>query len=223
MTRINLYPWRVELEVRQKKQFIILLSTASIISLLIMIIISVNYSFHINKQADNNEYINSELRKINQQLLVINELKAQKDALVSRLSVIQEIEHDRYDTLTLFNEIVNLINPMVLLREIKRHDNLIKINGMAESNAEVAKFLRALEISPSFRGAELNQIKVDQDFMHTTPAAIKPVRELKDNNETTGEELNHYFELQLYQNYPDHLAEAPKVVSQGAIAEPTKK
>ncbi len=221
MTRINLYPWREELEERQKKQFIILLSFLSVIMFIAMFVINGIYASYVRNQTENNEYLQSELVKLDRQLREINELKAQKDALISRLGVIQKIENDRYDTLTLFNEIINLINPLIVLKEIKRTDSLVKITGVAESNAEVAKFLRALDISPSFRRTELNQIRVEQDQVAATANNNQQVRTL--NTEEEHSELTHHFELQFYQIHPqqEDQANLDKVNNQpGAVMQP---
>lgn len=194
MTRINLFPWREQLEEQKKRQFILFFMFSNIIIVFIMLITTWSYSSAINSQKENNEYLNSELVVINKVLRQIDELKAQKQALISRLSVIQRIDSDRYYTLDLFNEIVNLINPMIILTNIKRTDNLVKLTGVAESNTEVAKFLRALEVSPYFKRAELNQIKVNDPVTQDVPVGAVPIK--KEQNE-----LTHNFELQFYQSH----------------------
>ncbi len=197
MTRINLFPWREQLEEQKKRQFILFFSFSNIIIFFIMLITTWSYSSSINYQKENNEYLNNELVVVNKVLRQIDELKAQKQALISRLSVIQRIGSDRYYTLDLFNEIVNLINPMIVLTNIKRTDNSVKLMGVAESNTEVAKFLRALEVSPYFKHAELNQIKVNDPASQDVPVgAVSAVPIKKEQNE-----LTHNFELQFYQSH----------------------
>lgn len=215
MTRINLYPWRVEFEARQKKQFFIILGVTCALTILLMIILSSSYSWAINNQTENNDYLNKEIVEMSRQLREIDELKSQKDALITRLAVIQQIEHDRYHTLNLFNEIVNLINPLIVLKSIKRTENLVKLNGVAESNAEVAKFLRAIEMSSYFSNAQLDQIKVDEPVADPIAKANlntnsnTSVNQLKLNNtnniikavDQAQVGLTHFFELQFNQNH----------------------
>lgn len=194
MTRINLYPWRADTDERLKKQFIVLISAVNIVVLLVMIVISCIYYFNITAQEASNAYINEELVEMNRKLRQIEQLKSQKEALITRLTVIEEVEHDRYSTVYLFNEMANLINAWVVLKDIKRDGSLIKINGYAGSNGDVAKFLKALESSKYFNTPELNQIKVEQK------APASPNNQTVSIDSTSG--LNHLFELQFYQNKP---------------------
>lgn len=194
MTRINLYPWRADTDERLKKQFIVLISAINIAVLLVMIIISCVYYFNISAQEASNAYINEELVEMNRKLRQIEQLKSQKDTLITRLTVIEEVEHDRYSTVYLFNEMASLINAWVVLKDIKREGDLVKINGSAGSNGDVAKFLKALESSKYFNAPELNQIKVEQRASATSSNPTIA------NDSTSG--LNHLFELQFYQNKP---------------------
>ena len=194
MTRINLYPWRADTDERLKKQFIVLISAVNIAVLLAMIVISCVYYFNITAQEASNAYINEELVEMNRKLRQIEQLKSQKDALITRLTVIQEVEHDRYSTVYLFNEMASLINSWIVLKDIKREGSLIKVNGYAGSNGDVAKFLKALESSKYFNTPELNQIKVEQK------SPINSSSPMVANDSTSG--LNHLFELQFYQNKP---------------------
>ncbi|MBP9721823.1 MAG: PilN domain-containing protein [Gammaproteobacteria bacterium] len=209
MTRINLFPWREQVEEQKRRQFILLFGLTNIAVIIIMIIMSWSYSHDIKIQTQNNEYLNDELVKVNKSLRQIDELKAQKNALISRLSVIQRIERDRYYTLDLFNEVVNLINPMIVLIKMTRKDNMVKISGAAESNGEVAKFLRALEISPYFKDADLDQIKINQPEEANPGQASVPNTVLNtaqiggvhnvDLPQKNKNELTHFFDLQFYQ------------------------
>lgn len=196
MTRINLYPWREERDEHQRKLFIIGGAGLGIGGFVITMIFSFVLSMEINTQADINNYLDAELTKLTQELLDIKKLEQQKESLISRLSVIEQIEQDRYNTLNLINEIVTLIGPLMVINDIKRTKDTVKIKGYAESNEEIAEFLRKIEMSKYFSQAQLNQIKVD----------TKIDTQINTNNDIS----RHMFELQFIQNKNEILKELNK-------------
>lgn len=160
MTRINLYPWRLEREEQSKKNFFLLLMVSSVVMFLFNLFSIGYYSHQIEKQTNNNAYINEEIIKTNTKLREISEIKSQIDAILARVSVLQKIDNDRYSTINILNEIIDLINPLIVLNSLSRANNIVSITGHSESNSGVAKFLRAIELSSNFSSAELKQITV---------------------------------------------------------------
>lgn len=182
MTRINLYPWREELIVKQKKNYIILLVSSSICVFLMMLILNMFYSRQIDKQTENNAYINNQVIQTQKKLREISVLKANRQATLARINVLQQLDQDRYSTIHLFNQVIELINPLVVLDTITREDKTIRVSGYAESNTGVAQFLRAIELSNDFHSAELDQIKVN----------------INKDKYLSQKGLQHYFELKFF-------------------------
>lgn len=182
MTRINLYPWREELIIKQKKNYIIVLISTSVFVLLVMLVLNVFYGRQIDIQTSNNAYINNEVIQTQKKLREISALKAKRQATLDRINVLQQLDQDRYSTIRLFNQIVELINPLVVLDTITREDKVIRVSGYAESNTGVAQFLRAVELSKDFHSAELDQIKIN----------------INKDKYLSQKGLQHYFELKFF-------------------------
>ena len=75
------------------------------------------------------------------------------------MNIIQQLQANRPTVVHLFDEIINQIPAGMHLKEISRSQNLITITGIADSNAEVSKFLRNIEKSKWLQQAYLEEIK----------------------------------------------------------------
>lgn len=160
MTRINLYPWRDAKIEEQKQKYIFLLGGSSVITFVFCLSMSWYYSLQVANQESNNEYLNNEIIFTNKKLREISSIKSQKQAILARLSVLQQLDRSRFSAVHLFNEISHLVNPLIVIKKIDRESSKITIQGYSDSNAGIAKFLRDIELSPYFGSAELNEIKV---------------------------------------------------------------
>ncbi len=185
MTRINLYPWRAVKEEYKKKQFLIILSGCCLFTLMLSYCQNMYYNIQIAKQEENNLYLNNELILTNKKLRELAKIKSQKQAILDRLSVLEKLDHTRERAIYLINQIVDLINPLVVIKKIQRQNDLVIISGYSESNNGVAKFLRDIELSQYFHSAELDKIQV-----------------VTEKEESLGElSFPHYFELKFYQKF----------------------
>jgi type IV pilus assembly protein PilN len=187
VTRINLYPWRLEQAKQRAHNFFISLIVTSIAITLFMLIDSRYYSNQIKQQMNNNTSINQEIINTNIKLKDISEIKLQIDNIMARLSVLQKIDSDRHSTIKLLNEIMNLMNPSIVLQTINRVNNTVTITGYSGANSGVTEFLRSIELSSNFKMAELKKIQIVEQ---------------KENNY----DFNNFFELTFMQNFHEEIA-----------------
>ena len=182
MNEINLYPWRTVRDARKKQQYIVTLIIAAFSTMLSIFLHSWYYSHQIERQFKNNKYFKNACIYTNKVLLEMNAIKSQRQIMLDKLAILRELNNDRYSTLTVFNELVKLINPSVVVNTLRREKNLLKITGVAESNASITSFLQAIELSENFYAAELQEIKSSN----------------QSNIRTLGK-FNNFFELQFHQ------------------------
>lgn len=94
-TRLNLLPWR---EIRRQEQDRQLLS-ASIGAWLLMGLVVFYGWYHMNGLIDyqnqRNDYLRTEIAKLDKKIEEINKLKERKQALIARMEIIQQLQQDR--------------------------------------------------------------------------------------------------------------------------------
>jgi len=159
-TRLNLLPWR---EIRRKEQDRQLLSIAAgawILMGLMVFYAHLHVSGLVDEQAKRNEFLTKEIAKVEEEIKEIKEVKAQRDALLARMRVIQQLQSDRSHMVHVFDDLVRKLPEGMYLTNIKQQGKNFTIQGTAQSNARVSAFMRNLDGSEWFAKPELDVINV---------------------------------------------------------------
>jgi len=159
-TRINLLPWR---DIRRKEQDRQLLSIAVgawILMGLIVFYAHLHVSGLIENQQKRNEYLNQEIKKVEEEIKEIRELQAARNALLARMRVIQQLQLDRTRVVHMFDDLARKTPEGVYYFGLKQAEKTITLNGNAQSNARVSALMRNLDASDWFVNPELDVINV---------------------------------------------------------------
>ncbi|MHB8455472.1 MAG: PilN domain-containing protein [Acidiferrobacterales bacterium] len=160
MTRLNLLPWR---QMRRKEQDRQLLSVgvgAAILMLLILFYAYLNVTGRIDNQNKRNLYLTAEIKKLDGQIAAIKELKKQRDALIARMQVIEQLQSDRTQIVHVFDDLVRKLPEGVYLTSFQQSGMNITLSGVAQSNARVSALMRNLDSSNWFANPDLDVINV---------------------------------------------------------------
>ena len=160
MAQLNLLPWR---ELRRKELDRQVRNVALGIAILMAGLVYWGYLYMnglIEEQDQRNTYLETEIKKVEQELKEVNKVKKLKSQLLSRMEVIQKLQSDRTRMVKLFDGLArNLPKGMYLtLFEIK--GNKITLKGSADSNGTISKFMRLIEGSDYFTTPNLNVINI---------------------------------------------------------------
>jgi type IV pilus assembly protein PilN len=159
-TRINLLPWR---EMRRKEQDRQLLSIgvgAWILMGLIIFYAHLHVTGLIENQQKRNEFLDKEIKKVEEEIKEIRELQAARSALLARMRVIQQLQMDRTQVVHLFDELVRKLPEGVYFTTLKQAGQTITLTGIAQSNARVSALMRNLDGSDWFANPDLDVINV---------------------------------------------------------------
>lgn len=160
MTRINLLPWR---EIRRKEQDRQVLSIAVGAWLLMGLVIfyaHLHVSGLIEGQQKRNEFLDKEIKKVDEEIKEIRELQAARAALLARMRVIQQLQSDRTQVVHMFDDLVRKMPEGVYLFSLKQVGPQLTLSGNAQSNARVSALMRNLDASDWFTAPELDVINV---------------------------------------------------------------
>jgi type IV pilus assembly protein PilN len=160
MTRLNLLPWR---DLRRKEQDRQLLSIAVGVWILMGLVIfyaHLHVSGLIENQQKRNEFLDKEIKKVDEEIKEIKELQAARAALLARMRVIQQLQMDRTQIVHLFDDLVRKLPEGVYLTSLKQTGPSITLTGNAQSNARVSALMRNLDASDWFTKPDLDVINV---------------------------------------------------------------
>jgi type IV pilus assembly protein PilN len=159
MPRINLLPWREELRQRRKKEFLTALLGAVLIGGLISYGYKLTVQSQIRAQTERNTMLRNEIAVLDEQIEQILTLESQRERLLARMEVIDQLQKARPEVVHLFDELVETLPEGVYLTEVKQSTSRIEIAGSAQSSTRVAALLRNIDGSEWLREPGLDVVE----------------------------------------------------------------
>ena len=159
MAKINLLPWRAERRKQRQKEFYTMLGGAALAAVLIAFGVVKFFDMKIETQNKRNAYLKSEISALDKQIKEIEALDRKKAELLARKAVIEQLQANRSQMVHLFDELVRTIPDGVRLNSIKQTGEQLTLDGVAQSNARVSSYMRALETSGWMTKPDLSVIE----------------------------------------------------------------
>jgi type IV pilus assembly protein PilN len=156
---INLLPHREAARKRRRDFFNVSLGLSVILGVLIAGAIYGWYQAAISEQQSTNTALETEIKKLESQIKDISTLEAEIAALRARQQAVEDLQSDRNLPVHLLTEIVNQLPDGVYVAKMAQVDQVVTINGVAQSNERVSELLRNLSSNtPWFTKPELVEI-----------------------------------------------------------------
>ncbi|NSL55853.1 PilN domain-containing protein [Uliginosibacterium aquaticum] len=159
MIRINLLPHREEARKDRRQQFISLAVLMVLAGATVWFVGSTLIGSQIDAQNSSNDFLKREIASLDKEIAEIARLKEQTQSLLARKQVIESLQGNRTETVTVFNELVKQMPEGVFLKSVKQTGNGIVFVGLSQSNARVSQLMRNLDASPIFERPMLQEIK----------------------------------------------------------------
>jgi type IV pilus assembly protein PilN len=159
MAKINLLPWRAERRKQRQKEFLLLIGMSAAFAVLIAFGAVQYFDALITNQNARNALLQTEIAALESKIKEIEGLERQRDALLARKQVIEQLQGNRSQMVHLFDELVRTIPEGVRLNSIKQTGELLTMEGVAQSNARVSSYMRNLERSAWMTKPDLGTIE----------------------------------------------------------------
>jgi len=163
MAKVNLLPWRAERRRVRQQEFYYMLGGAFVVALVLGFAGVFYFSAQIDGQTSRNAYLSSEITKLDDQIKQIQDLDKEKDKLLRRKEVIEQLQSNRSQMVHLFDELVKTIPDGVRLSAVKQDGNKLTLEGFSQSNARVSAYMRNIEASGWMTNPDLSVIQVQGD------------------------------------------------------------
>jgi type IV pilus assembly protein PilN len=112
-------------------------------------------SLRIDNQNNRNAYLTGQIKQLDAKIVEIKNLQQVKDHLLARKKIIEKLQSSRSQMVHLFDEIVKTIPAGARLTGMTQKGDKLTLNGVAQSNATVAEYMRNIEASPWMGPAHL--------------------------------------------------------------------
>ncbi len=142
MILINLLPYREERRKRRKAAFFAGLGLAGLAGAGIVVAAYLMLQFLTAEQQSHNQYIQTEITRLEAQIKDIADLKAEIESLKARQRAVEDLQTDRNTPVQLLNDLARLAPEGIYLTALKQDAKVVTISGIAQTNERVSEFLR---------------------------------------------------------------------------------
>ncbi len=147
MPRINLLPWREELRKERLKNFVVAAVGAVILGAGVVLFARYTMSSMIDYQKSRNEVLVKEIAELDKQIKEIINLEKQKERLLARMEIIEQLQRSRPEIVHLFDELVRTVPEGVYLKHLKQAGKRLEFKGAAQSSTRVSAYMRNIDSS----------------------------------------------------------------------------
>ena len=171
MSRINLLPWRDQKRRLQNQRFYGLLGCSLGLCSILVTAIYLAIQHQIQIELKNIEFLEKEQKNIEIESKMVEDLEKDKLALINRIHIIQGLQEHRAVVVKLLDRLPRLIPQGVSLVSLLRKQDVIDLEGNANTNADVSQFLKNLEQSEA--EGWLYQVKLKEILANKKEADLR--------------------------------------------------
>jgi len=171
MTRINLLPWRDMLEQERRYRFFMIAGVLLFLTVLVWLSVHFYMASEVGYQEARNKLLQKEIKQAEDQIKEIKNLDEQKQRVIERIDVIQELEDKRPQVVHLFDEIVRQVPDGVYFSSLKQKADKISLEGVAQSDARVSSLMANIEKSQWLTNPKI--LSIERKEIQTKNSKIK--------------------------------------------------
>jgi type IV pilus assembly protein PilN len=156
---INLLPHREAARKQRKDMFNVSMALAFLLGGLIAGAVFLWYQGRISEQQDRNQFLKTEIARLEGQIKDIASLESEIAALRARQQAVEDLQSDRNVPVHLLTEMSRQLPDGVYIVNMRQISQTVTIQGVAQSNERVSDLLRNLSSgTPWFGRPELIEI-----------------------------------------------------------------
>ena len=162
MPSINLLPWREAERKQRQRDFGVALGGAVIGAVAVIMVTVLGYNQMISGQKARNDRLTAEIVELEKSIAEIDGLERQKERLLARMEIIEELQKSRPEIVHLFDEMVRQLPEGVYLTGMKQTGSRVEIRGVAQSSTRVSALMRQIDASDWMADPEVERVETTQ-------------------------------------------------------------
>ena len=159
MPRINLLPWREAERKKRQRDFGVALAGGFAAAALCILGTIFVYSQMIDNQEQRNERLTEEIANLEKSIEEIDGLERQKERLLARMEIIEQLQRSRPEIVHLFDEIARQMPEGVYLTGMKQTGSKVEVRGVAQSSTRVSALMRQVDSSDWMSDPEVERVE----------------------------------------------------------------
>ena len=147
MPRINLLPWREEERKQRQQDFMVALGGSVMAGAAVVALTWFWFVQMIDAQQDRNQRLEAEIAELEKSITEIDGLERQKERLLARMEIIEQLQRSRPEIVHLFDEISRTMPEGVYLNGMAQQGRSVELKGVAQSSTRVSALMRQTDNS----------------------------------------------------------------------------
>ena len=147
MPRINLLPWREEERKKRQTDFMIAMAGSFVAAIVMLAATVFAFGQMIDYQQARNNRLETEIVELEKSIAEIDGLEAQKERLLARMEIIEQLQRSRPEIVHLFDEITRQLPEGVYLTGMRQNGAAVELMGVAQSSTRVSALMRQIDSS----------------------------------------------------------------------------
>ncbi|NCF73627.1 MAG: pilus assembly protein PilN [Gammaproteobacteria bacterium] len=162
MPAINLLPWREAERQKRQRDFGVALGGAVVAGIAVIMLTMLAYSQMISTQQSRNDRLTAEISVLEKSIKEIDALERQKERLLARMEIIEQLQKSRPEIVHLFDEISRQLPEGIYLTGMKQTGSRVEIRGIAQSSTRVSALMRQIDASDWLGDPEVERVETKQ-------------------------------------------------------------
>ena len=163
MPSINLLPWREAERQQRQRDFLISMGVSLVAGIVVVGMVVFAYTQRIDSQRDRNARLTAEIAELDKSIEEINGLERQKERLLARMEIIEQLQKSRPEIVHLFDEITRQLPEGVYLTGMRQTGNAVEITGVAQSSTRVSALMRRIDSSEWLTDPGVTRVETRDD------------------------------------------------------------
>ena len=187
MPRINLLPWREEERKKRQREFGVAMAGGVVAAIAVVLLTMFAYSQMISDQEARNARLTAEIKELEKSIEEIDGLERQKERLLARMEIIEQLQKSRPEIVHLFDEIARQLPEGVYLDGMKQTGARVELRGVAQSSTRVSALMRQVDESEWMTDPEVERVETTQSGASRQAEFVVYLKQVSSTDD--GEEL----------------------------------
>ena len=160
LIKINLLPYREELNQKKKQKFNAVMAASGLIGVGLSVVAFMGINQAISTQESRNAFLEGEIKTLDTAIAEIASLKAEKEDFLAKKQKVEELQGKRFEGAHIIDTLNQLIPEGAFLLSVSSaNEKSYEIKGKASSDNRIAMFMKSLPSTMVFGQPELLGIK----------------------------------------------------------------
>jgi type IV pilus assembly protein PilN len=183
MPSINLLPWREAERKRRQREFGVALGGAVVAGIAVIMLTMLAFSQMISGQKARNDRLTAEIVELEKSIEEIDGLERQKERLLARMEIIEQLQKSRPEIVHLFDEMVRQLPEGVYLTGMKQTGARVEIRGVAQSSTRVSALMRSVDSSQWLSDPEVERVETTQSGSSRQSEFVVYLKQMRSGSE----------------------------------------